>query len=155
MISPETLRQYPFFRFLSDADLRAIAMIAEEEEVEAGKTLFHKGEPADNFYILQDGCIDLYFTTGGSPSVDVDKGILVGEINSGEPFSISALIEPHILSSTAYVSRPSRIIKINAQALREMFKKNRRMAYLLTYQAAKAAIERLYATRVQLAAAWA
>jgi len=155
MISPEKLRQYPFFHSLSDAELRAIAMIAEEESVESGATLFHKGEPADTLYFLQSGHIELYYTQDGGAATDIAKSILVGEINIGEPFSISALIEPHILTSTAYAARASKIIKIDAKALRALFEKNTHMAYLLTYQATKASIERLYSTRVQLAAAWA
>ena len=65
-------------------------------------------------------------------------------------------MQPPLLTTKLYFlpARHSRIIKIDAQALRSMFDLDRHMAYLLTYQATKAAIERLYATRVQLAAAW-
>ncbi len=155
MISPELLRHYPFFHSLNDAQLRAIAMIAEEEHVETGVTLFREGQSAEKLYFLANGCIDLYYSVDESTSSEFRKGIPVGEINPGEPFSISALIEPNILSSTAYVSRPSQIIKIGAKPLMALFDKDRRLAYLLTYQAAKAVIERLYMTRIQLAAAWA
>jgi NTE family protein len=154
MISPELLRQYPFFRSLSDAELRAIAMIADEETIDGGVTLFQQGEPADALYFLQAGRVELYYAHPAT-TASIEKGILVGEINIGEPFSISALIEPHVLSSTAYIARTSRIIKIDAPALRALFEKDRHMAYLLTYQITKSAVERLYATRVQLAAAWA
>ena len=130
-------------------------MIAEEETISSGVALFQKGDPADALYFLQNGRVELYYAALGATSSNVEKGILVGEINIGEPFSISALIEPHVLSSTAYIARTSRIIKIDALALRALFEKDRHMAYLLTYQATKAVIERLYATRVQLAAAWA
>jgi CRP-like cAMP-binding protein len=155
MISPERLRFYTFFRSLNDAQLRAIAMIAEEETLPAGMTLFQKGHPAEALYFLEDGRVDLYYTIQDKIPSDIRKGISVGEINPGEAFSISALIEPNTLSSTAYVSRPSRIIKIKAKALRSLFDKDRKMAYLLTYQAAKEVINRLHATRIQLAAAWA
>lgn len=155
MISTELLRQYPFFHSLTEAELRMLAMIADQETIPAGVTLFHKGDPAEALYFLQDGSVDLYYPTLKASGMNGEKGILVGEINIGEPFSISALIEPHVLSSTAYVSRASQIIKINAQELRALFKKNRHLAYQLTHQAAKAAIERLYALRIQLAAAWA
>jgi len=30
MISPELLRRFPFFNFMNDAQLKAVAMIAEE-----------------------------------------------------------------------------------------------------------------------------
>ena len=155
MISPERLRLYPFFRSLNDAQLSAIAMIAEDETLPAGVTLFQKGQLAEALYFLEDGRIDLYYTTADKSPSDIRKGISVGEINPGEPFSISALIEPYALSATAYVSRPSRIIKIKAKALQSLFDKDRNLAYYLTYQAAKAVINRLHATRIQLAAAWA
>jgi CRP/FNR family cyclic AMP-dependent transcriptional regulator len=155
MISPELLRHYPFFHSLDDAQLRAVATIAEEESIEAGVTLFWKGQPAEVLYFLEDGHVDLYYTIGETNPSDVRKGIPVGEINPGEPFSISALIEPHILSSTARVSRSSRIIKIEAKLLRALFEKDHKLAYLLTYQAAKAVIERLHTTHIQLAAVWA
>jgi CRP-like cAMP-binding protein len=155
MISPELLRHYPFFRFLNESQLREIAMIAEEESIDSGLVLFHEGQTAAALYFLEEGHIDLYYAAGKINPSDSQKGIPVGEINPGEPFSISAVIEPYILTSTAFVSKPSRLIKIEAKPLRALFNKDLRLAYLLTYQAAKAAKERLFATRIQLAAAWA
>jgi CRP-like cAMP-binding protein len=154
MISTELLRHYPFFGSLNDDQLRAIAMIAEEVTLENGETLFQEGQPADALYFLEEGCIDLYYTVVESPSLGFQEGIPVGEINPGEAFSISALIEPHILTSTARASKPGRMIKIDAKALLQLFKTDQRLAYLMTQQAAKAVFERLHTTRVQLAAAW-
>jgi len=155
MISPELLRHYPFFGSLNDSQLRELAMIAEAENYDAGTILFHEGGPADYLYFLVDGSVDLYyasktFRTGGKPD-----GIPVGEINPGEPFSISALIEPHVLTSTGYISQPSRIIHISATELRNLFKQDKALDYEMTLQAAKVVISRLHSTRIQLAAAWA
>ena len=155
MISTELLRQYPFFGLLDANQLREIAMISEEVSFEEGEKIFEKGSPAKALYFLLEGSISLYFTGENSFSQELSKGIPVGEINPGEPFSISALIKPHILTSTAWSSRPSRAITIDAVALRNLFKKHPQLAYALTLKAAQAAIERLHATRVQLAAAWA
>lgn len=155
MISPELLRHYPSFGLLDEAQLAKVAMIAEEEIFETGTTIFHEGEAANTFYFLLDGYVDLYFTVAGMKGSDSGKGIPVGEINPGEPFGISALIEPYVLTSTAYASTKSRVIKIDAFALRSMFAKDRKLAYLFIHQAAKAVIDRLHATRIQLAAAWA
>jgi CRP-like cAMP-binding protein len=154
MVSPELLRQYPFFGRLSEAQLREIAMIAEEETLQSGQVIFREGDPAETLYLLLEGCVDLYFTLAGEKQASVEKGIPVGEINPGEPFGISALIEPHLLTATARATSPSRVLKIDGAALRALLKKDRQMAYQLTHQAAKAAIERLHATRIQLAAAW-
>ena len=155
MISPELLRQYPFFRSLDDDQLRQVAMLAEEEIYEDGEVIFHEGEAATALYFLLEGYIDLYYTIAEMKHTTLDKGIPVGEINPGEPFWISALIEPYLLTATARTNGLSRVLKIDAVKLRSLLVKDRRMAYLLTHQAAKSAIERLHATRVQLAAAWA
>ena len=44
MISPEILRRYPFFGFMTDAELKAVAMIAEEVSYKEGETLLGKRE---------------------------------------------------------------------------------------------------------------
>lgn len=155
MISPELLRKYPFFGSLEDSHLRELAMLAEEAIYESGEVIFQEGGPADTLYFLLDGYIDLYFTLADKRAASPEKGIPVGEINPGEPFSISALIEPHLLTATAVTAIPSRVLKFDSTRLRVLFKQDRRLAYLLTYQAAKAGIERLHASRIQLAAAWA
>ena len=52
-----------------------------------------------NSRAVKEVSVDLYFTPraeNGSPS---HEEILVGEINPGEPFGISALIEPHLLTA--------------------------------------------------------
>jgi CRP-like cAMP-binding protein len=155
MVSPELLRLYPFFGHLDDAQLRELAMIAEEVPFKSGEIVFREGDPAEYLYFLLEGCIDLYFTLAGAEHAAPEKGIPVGEINPGEPFGISALIEPHLLTATALTAGPGRMLTIDGAALRALMQKDRRMAYQLTHQAARAAIGRLHATRVQLAAAWA
>jgi CRP-like cAMP-binding protein len=155
MISPETLRFYPFFGGLTDTQLQAIAIIATQETFPAETTLFEMGLPADKLYFLEDGSIDLYYTTGENTLPAFPYGIPVGEVNPGEAFSISALIEPYVLSSTARVAKPSRVIHIDAKALRKLFKSDKRMAYLLTKQAAQAVRTRLDAVHILLAAALA
>jgi CRP-like cAMP-binding protein len=155
MISPELLRKYPFFGSLDDNHLRELAMLAEEVIFESGEVIFQEGGPADALYFLLDGYVDLYYTLADTRAASPEKGIPVGDINPGEPFSISALIEPHVLTATASTAISSRVLKFDAQRLQALFKQDRKLAYALTYQAAKAAIERLHASRIQLAAAWA
>ncbi|MEW5871644.1 MAG: cyclic nucleotide-binding domain-containing protein [Chloroflexota bacterium] len=154
MVSPELLRHYPFFGQLTDSQLAEIAMIAEEKNFETETAIFDEGGPAETLYFLLEGSVDLYYTVAGMKRSTLDKGIPVGEINPGEPFGISSLIEPHVLTSTALVSSSSRVITIDAAAIKALFEKDGKLAYIFTNQVAKSAIERLYATRVQLAAAW-
>jgi CRP-like cAMP-binding protein len=149
MISPEILRRYPFFCCLSEEQQRAIAMVTEEMSVEAGKELFLEGQPVEALYLLVEGNVDLYYAASGDPK----DQFLVGEINPGEPFAISAMIEPYTFTATARVAAPSRVLKIDAKALRALCEVDCKMGYALVKQVAAMSIERLHFARVQLAAA--
>jgi CRP-like cAMP-binding protein len=63
-------------------------------------------------------------------------------------------IEPHILTSTARAVELSSVIKIEAQPVLDMCQKDEKLAYALIHQVARAAVDRLNATRLQLAAVW-
>ena len=117
MISPNLYVAIHFFGGLTDAQLASIAMIATEETYPAGVTLFQKGLSADTLYFLEEGSIDLYYPAQGKNASRSLDGILVSEVNPGEPFSISALIEPYVLTWTARAAKPSRVIKIEAKSL--------------------------------------
>ncbi len=149
MVSPELLRRYRFFCCLDESQQKAIAMIAEEVVLEKGVTVFEERDPADIFYLLLEGGVDLFYPA----SRELRDLLLVAEINQGEPFSISALIEPHVLTATAKTTASSRILKLNATALRALCELDSKMGYALVRQAAVAAMERLHFARVQLAAA--
>lgn len=149
MVSPELLRRYPFFCYLDEAQQTAIALIGEEATYAPGETIFEEGQPADTLYLLLEGCVDLYYTASG----DSKDQMLVTEINPGEPFSISALIEPHLLTATAKAPTLSRVLQIQGKGLRALCEVDPKMGYTLMRQAAKAAMDRLHFTRVQLAAA--
>jgi CRP/FNR family cyclic AMP-dependent transcriptional regulator len=149
MISPEILRRYPFFCCLNEDQQKAIAMVTEEMQVDAGKELFQEGQLVEALHLLMEGSVDLYYAASGDPK----DQLLVGEINPGEPFAISAMIEPYTFTATARVAGPSRVLRIDAKALRALCEVDCRMGYLLMRQIAAMSLERLHFARVQLAAA--
>jgi CRP/FNR family cyclic AMP-dependent transcriptional regulator len=154
MVSPELLRRYPFFGELNAAQLKAVAMISEEITFDKGETLFEEGSPANSFYLLMGGSIDLYYRSEQEKRNGLRKELLAAEIDTGEIFAISALIEPYTYTATARAAKNCRVLKIEAVALRNLMGKKCEMGYALMRQIAKAAMERLEYTRIQLAAAW-
>jgi CRP-like cAMP-binding protein len=150
MISTELLRKYPFFAKFDAEQLKNIAMITEQEVFSKGSTLFYENQPATHFFLLMEGSVDLFYQLG-----EPVKEILVGEVNPGEPFSISAFIEPHILTSTGRTEKGCVVLKMPAIDLNKLCEYDKSLAYLFSKEVAKAAIVRLNSTRVQLAAAWA
>jgi cAMP-binding proteins - catabolite gene activator and regulatory subunit of cAMP-dependent protein kinases len=116
MISPELLRRYVFFRNLQEPQLKAIAMLADEVTVAVGETLFEIDQNADTLYLLLEGRIDLKYLVVDRDDPTNRQVYDVGEINPGEAFGISALIEPYRYTSSATAGQESRVLKIDAQS---------------------------------------
>ncbi len=153
MVSPELLRRYPFFGRLSEAHLRAIAMLADELSCSESQTLFEIGQPADALYLLLEGGIELRYVIIDRDDSKRTKDFYVGDVNPGEPFGISALIEPHRYTATVRTTRPSRVLKIDGIGLRTLCEVDNGIAAILMRHVAKDALSRLEETRTQLVAA--
>lgn len=155
MISPEVLRRYPFFGGLTDAQLREISMITEEETIEKGSVILPDKKPADKLCLLLDGSVDLVYSNVDELRLSPvpPKELQAGEINPGEIFGISALIDPYVYSATARAAMKSRILIIDAPKLRKLITEDTSLENHLLKQTMHALMERLSATRVQLAAA--
>ncbi len=153
MISPELLRRYPFFAFLDEAQLRAVAMLSEEIEVEDGALVFESGKPADALCLLIDGGLDLYYVVADREDPELKKEFFLNEFSAGEVFGISALIEPYAYSASVRASTASHVVKTDGRGLRALCEVDTKLAAGLMKAVAQAAMERLLETRVQLAAA--
>jgi CRP/FNR family cyclic AMP-dependent transcriptional regulator len=151
MITPEMLRLHSFFKSLSQAELETLAKISDDVTFEDGEVIFRESHPADALYILLKGNIELYFLVEVEYHPEYRKELVFETIKPGDTFGISALIEPYILTSTARALKPSRVIRIDAVALRELCAADKNLAYTLTNLAAMLAIDRLNNTRLALA----
>ncbi|MGB9668908.1 MAG: Crp/Fnr family transcriptional regulator [Anaerolineales bacterium] len=154
MISPETLKRFPFFASLNDEQLKQIAMIGDEVEFNKEQLVAVEGQPADALYVLTEGSADLYFTIQDDKT-NTKREFLVGEITAGDPFGITALLEPYKHLSSVRCTSACKAICINAPKLRELAENDPTLATIMLKHIALAALERLDHTRVQLAAAWA
>ena len=153
MISPELLRRYPFFAFLDEAQLRAIAMLSEEINVENGALVFESGKPAEALCLLVEGSLDLYYVVADHEDPELKKEFFLNEFNVGDIFGISALIEPYLYTASVCATTPSRVVKMDGAGLRALSELDARLSAGLMKATAKAAMDRLHDTRVQLAAA--
>ncbi len=152
MVSPETLRRYPFFAGLTDAELAGIAMLAHEVSFAEDEIIFNDGELASHIYELTSGAVELVHTTYEETSGGQTTAAYVGSIATGEPFGISAFVEPFRLSATARTVGQVKAIKLDATALRAMSEVDCHLGYTLMRQIAQALGDRLRYARVQLAA---
>jgi CRP-like cAMP-binding protein len=155
MISPELMRRYPFFGRFTPAELKELAMLADETEVAKGVVLFESGDSADTLYLLVEGAIDLFDISVDEYNPKNRKELFVGEIDQGEILAISALVEPYKLIATAKVTAPSRIVQFDAVRLREIADRDPAFGCKIMRQIARLALDRLAETRVLLASAQA
>jgi CRP-like cAMP-binding protein len=153
MVSPELLRRFPFFAGFDAEHLKAVAMLTDEVTVEGGVTLFGADQPADHFYILLEGRIELHYVVADPIRPELRKEFFIEEFNTGEPFGITALLEPYAYTGRVRTTSRSRVLRMDASGLRALCELDTRIAANMMRQVAKAAMLRLSRTRVQLAAA--
>ena len=153
MVSPKHLRRYDLFDFMGDKELEAVAAIAVEKEYQKGDVIIESSQPAEKFYFLAEGSVAYYYVVTTENDPYYKKEFHIHDINAGEIFGISALIEPYKYTATLRVDKTSRVIEIVASDLRSLCDADPKLAYGLMQAVAKASIERLEATRIQLIAA--
>lgn len=155
MISIELLRRYPFFGKLGYEQLKSLAMIANEVELKDKQVVIEEGKPADALYFLLEGSVSLYHPVSTPNAKAGVEEVPVCDINPGEVFSISSLIEPHVLTSTGRSNGASRVIRLCVDDLKVAFDQDPKLECMMVRCVAEAAMGRLNSTRVQLAAAYA
>jgi CRP-like cAMP-binding protein len=153
MISPELLRRFPFFNFMDDKQLKAVAMIAEEKTYEHEEEVVANNSPAEKLFFLVEGTASYYYIVTSEHDPYYKQEYFISDFNPGEIFGISALIEPYVFTASVRAEKSCRLIEINASALRALCEVDTHLNCGLMRAVAKAAMERLQHTRVQLIAA--
>jgi len=154
MIDPERLHRLAFFALLDKKDIEKISVIADEEETPQGFTLFEEKQPANAFYFLIEGYVDLYQRTFDTYYPSLSKDLLVGTVHPREILGLSAIVEPFTYKATARTAQPCHAIKFDGPGLRRLIEDDCRLGYIFLREIANALTERLMSARVELAAAW-
>ena len=150
MIPIELLHRFSFFSFMDDKELKAVTKIAQELQLNAGDVLCEANTPANALYFLAKGHLPYYMVVKTEHIPDYKQEYFIGHINPEEIFGISSLIEPYQYTATLRADKPCRVIKIDALALRALCEVDPHLCVGLMKAVAKAAMERLEMTRVQL-----
>jgi len=150
MISPELLKRYPFFAMLTEEQLKAVAVIAEEKIFPKDSLLLNGEDPATKLFLLLEGDVDLVYSGGGEGAI---VNALVGSIAPGEVLGVSALVEPYKYTASARSTVPVKCIEIDGPAVRALMQVDKALGFALMSNIATAVLERLRYTQVELAAA--
>jgi CRP/FNR family transcriptional regulator, dissimilatory nitrate respiration regulator len=152
MISPEILRRNPFFANLADADLKAIAMISEEAPFAKGETIYATGQPNHSLYFLTDGAAESFLVITDPNNEKYHKEYYLDDLDLGEVFGISAMVDPAIHTTTARASKAGKLVRIDGPALTKLFDNDPKLGNTMLKEMIAQLLYRLQQDRIQLAA---
>ena len=145
MIEKNLLAGFKFFSDVAPDALEMIARIGEVLELEPEEVVFHFEEPAEHFYGLLKGEIDLsivftdkvlktdieYEESIQASLVDEEKWLVVDTVCPGQVFGWASLVGPGRRTVTAQCTEASRVIAIAAGDLRTMLEADHSLGYLI------------------------
>jgi CRP-like cAMP-binding protein len=131
------IKEIDFFKGMSVEVIDEIFQIAVLESCSDGDILFKQGDPAHNFYLLEEGEIRL--TTG-------DGGSIGFTMSEGDAFGWSSVAGRDVYTATAECKLPSKLIKIETDKLDKIFEKYPTSGLIFFRRLAKLLGERLMMT---------
>ncbi len=148
MISPETLRFFPFFAGQNDYMLKEIAFLSEEITIETDEWLFKQGDPAFYFYVILEGGVSLALVLDlNGNGLHIEK---LGSLSRGEILGWSSMVAPFVYTIGAQATRRTKLIKIEAGGLRQLLEDNPKHGYYLMKNLTEIIGERLDYKCIQL-----
>lgn len=135
----------PFFSGLSDQHVRALADCACRIHFDKGCVIFHQGESANRFYLLEEGNVELEAATkSGAPRV------VAGVIGPQEVLGWSWLFEPYEWQFTARALTETTAIFFYGTVLRERCETDPSLGFELFKRMSKEMVKRLQSARRSL-----
>jgi len=113
------VRQFDFFAGLDEAELAEVGKLAYECHWSAGAELFHEGEEARNFCLLQEGQVALEMDVRLGPH-SPPRRATVEFLRAGDALGWSGLMAPFIYTKSAVATQPARALCLDGQALRNL-----------------------------------
>jgi len=140
------LSLFPFFSSIAPDRLAEIEAFSIMQNYEKGAAVFQSNEPARNLYGLAHGDVDLsipfreeiitkdikyeeYISTNIE---NHEKAIIVEKVKNRDIFGWSALVEPERMTATARCASDCGIVLIPASGLKQVFKNDPELGYLLS-----------------------
>ena len=108
----DALGRCPFFADLSRGELRELAKVSEDMEVEEGKTLTREGASGSEFFVIVDG--EVTVTKNGADVRSMGPGDFFGEIS---------LLEDRPRTATVTAKTPLRFFVLTRQNFRALLDK--------------------------------
>lgn len=117
-----TLRSCQLFTGLSTTDLENIATITSLKSLEKGEYLFHEGDVAHGFYIVQRGAINVHRVNAAG------KEQIIHVFRAGDSFAEVALASERGYPADARALEPSQVLLVQKAGILELLKRQPELA---------------------------
>ena len=140
----DSIVQHPFLKGMSTDHLKILVDSATQAEFAAGETIFREGDPANRFYLIQEGRVELLSRKQDRPPVEIQT------IGAGNVLGWSWLFPPYYWNFEARASEPTKAIFFYGTRLREKCEEDPAFGYELMKRMSAVMLQRLQATSRQL-----
>jgi CRP/FNR family transcriptional regulator, dissimilatory nitrate respiration regulator len=110
------------FAGLSSPDLEDIAAITLVKSLEKGDYLFHEGDPAQGFYVVQRGAINVHRVNAAG------KEQIIHIFRAGESFAEATLATPAGYPADARALEPTQVLLVQKAGILELLKRRPELA---------------------------
>jgi len=117
-----TLRSCRLFTGLPVGDLENIADVTVVKALEKGEYLFHEGDPAHGFYIVQRGAVNVHRVTASG------KEQVIHVFRTGDSFAEIAVVSPTGYPADARAQEASQILLVQKEGIFELLKRQPELA---------------------------
>lgn len=135
---------HPFLQGLKPEHLRLLAENALRMRYGAGDLIFREGDPANRFYLIEQGRVSVE-----SPQRD-RAPVTVQVIGPGDVLGWSWLFQPYYWHFDARALEPTTAIFFYGTRLREQCEQDHEFGFAMMKRTAQVLIQRLQATRKEL-----
>ncbi len=118
----EVLKAVPFFRTLEDDEVTEVARACTQETFVPGNVIFKEGSPADKFYIIIEGNVEVWKDFGST------RQCQLGTHGRGHVFGEMALIDEMPRSATLVAAQAVRALVIKRDDFLHLVKSNGNLA---------------------------
>ena len=136
MVTIDALRTCEVFSGLTDEELTQILLFCHEERHAKDTIMFHEGDAADNFYIVQDGQISIQYVICPQPDYCQDARIVLDK--PGHFMGWSSLVKPRRMTASAVCVTDVRLIVVDSKRLNELMEQNSHVGFAIMKELAGA-----------------
>jgi len=140
----EMIAEHVFFRDLAPQHIEVLAEAAMHKDFKAGEIIFKEGDPANRFYIIRSGEVELLSEGHQGSAVPVQR------IGAGDVLGWSWLFPPYYWHFAARAATDTKAIFFYGTWLRESCERDHDFGFAMLKRMSAIVINRLQAARKRL-----